>query len=569
MTILVLTCKLLIVALQLCERALYEHFFYKHGAIARNVGLIITQGMRKPSSSSRAIKVKGGCLSCLLVLMTMLLVILNIRIAAYYQRKSGNQRKRKASKANSSLRRPHHHLDSLLNFQTNAIPGKDETGANNVVPNAMHLAGSRKKLEAKQRSGLHLVFSTSCNLQDYRSYVVFFKAMLLRQLGSVTRIVSGCSNVEQRELSSFHNAHITPMSNQFHIHFTPAFTKGNKDSKLYDATKYWNKPFGVKHWLENTFHYPKLAQDANEKDDNDDDIVVLIDPDMILQWPFANDFSPFLPDMWSDYFRVHAEERVEKVSHGHPIAQDYNYRDDWLNVAKRNLSYVLGSHESPVYKLSALDAKQFYSAGPPYMLTVRDMYRLVCHWTDFLPRMFDLHPYMMAEMYSYSLAAAHLALPHQLARGLMVSDVSQTETEGWYFMKNLPPEQICRRNITLPNLPFVIHYCQSYSIGEFYFHKSSYPNNWLLDCSSPLLRLPRVDEALTNYSHFGDGTKLLYLEQYRWVQHKNAYLICSILSTLQEAARYFKQHHCSTGTNDNETWNYFESELFLRRINEK
>jgi hypothetical protein len=41
---------------------------------------------------------------------------------------------------------------------------------------------------------------------------------------------------------------------------------------------------------------------------------------------------------------------------------------------------------------------------------------------QFLPGVYKLFPQFMAEMHGYSIAAAHLGLPHKLAEGFMVSD---------------------------------------------------------------------------------------------------------------------------------------------------
>jgi len=86
------------------------------------------------------------------------------------------------------------------------------------------------------------------------------------------------------------------------------------------------------------------------------------------------------------------------------------------------LSEIVGPH-SPALKLSLQDAHDYYPAGPPYVATAQDMYSLARAWVKFLPGVYKIFPQMMAEMHGYSVAAAHLQLPHTLAEGVVVSDV--------------------------------------------------------------------------------------------------------------------------------------------------
>jgi type II secretory pathway component PulJ len=118
----------------------------------------------------------------------------------------------------------------------------------------------------------HLAFSTSCSKKDWQSYLFFYLAMAHKQQGDVTHIVSGCKDQQtEDELRQLHNEHHTQaMSENFHIHFTPDFS----DPTNFQVTKYWNKPFGVNHWLENRFgfRYDLEKGDVAESTDYDDDV---------------------------------------------------------------------------------------------------------------------------------------------------------------------------------------------------------------------------------------------------------------------------------------------------------
>jgi hypothetical protein len=69
-----------------------------------------------------------------------------------------------------------------------------------------------------------------------------------------------------------------------------------------------------------------------------------------------------------------------------------------------HMVHVVGEG-SPALSVSKQDAKVTFSAGPPYMLTATDMYRLSYHWTKHLPSNNEYNDEMMAEMYGYCTAA--------------------------------------------------------------------------------------------------------------------------------------------------------------------
>ena len=94
---------------------------------------------------------------------------------------------------------------------------------------------------------------------------------------------------------------------------------------------------GVKHWLENALGYKYEGRVSTV---HDDEIVILVDPDMLIQKPFVNDFSdlPFSVWRFEDQFRRDPSKMWTKVRHGAPIAQDYSFGAAWLRAAKANLS---------------------------------------------------------------------------------------------------------------------------------------------------------------------------------------------------------------------------------------
>ena len=433
----------------------------------------------------------------------------------------------------------------------------------------VHLEQQKEEPEKVIRNDHHhLIFSTSCDSkQDWQGYLFFYQAMIVGQdrYGNITRIVSGCDPMEEKEVQEQFDSLIQPMSKKFHLHFTPQY--GKVPGKSWQLTKYWNKPFGIKHFLEHVLGFPDQASEEHQ-----DTIIILVDPDMLLLQPIVNDFSNFPLEVWTDHVRHQPRDTIRnKVAHGKPIAQLYGFGNAWLKAVDKNLTYVVGP-DSPVHKVGRNDASLFYPAGPPYMMTAKDFYRVAILWAEFLPRTFDASPQFMSEMYAYSLACAHLELPHQLARGFMVSNAENgAEMEGWYFLKDVyakgSTNQVCASPETLEHKPLVFHLCQRYSIGEFFFSKYKYPATEILkSCHYDLLQLPPEDSVTRyNYSHFGDGSVKQHHPETRGhdrdVVIQNAYAICTILQTFNKAGTYYRDNHCEgKKTSYNQSWNFFEWE---------
>ncbi len=228
--------------------------------------------------------------------------------------------------------------------------------------------------EPKSPPKHHIVFSTDCSsYQRWQSYLLFYFAMKHEQDGTVTRIASGCTDDEAREEIEYHKKYITSqMSDRFQLHLTPEFStvvdeEGQNTGKKYS---FFNKPFGLLHFLDE--HKPKeVKSDPHSpgKMIDDDDIIVLIDPDQIQTRPINSDFS----NRSQNYFVEGNADKWElktKVTHGSPLAQKFGFNNAWqrLDIAK------IAGPKSPALDVTAADARNHYPAGPPYLATARDMH---------------------------------------------------------------------------------------------------------------------------------------------------------------------------------------------------
>lgn len=391
----------------------------------------------------------------------------------------------------------------------------------------------------------HMVFSTSCSpFQDWQSIIFFYHANKVKQPGTVTRIASGCKESQMNALRTLHEEIITPMSSNFKLHFAPSCSD--------DRSKYFNKPYGIRDFLEKVLGYPDPS--------HDDDIIMIVDPDMMLLRPLTHKF-----DVDRISWVVKDGKKVDSVRHGHPISQAYGFGSNWLTSLNGNISYVAGGDEStPVNKVSLQQAAHYYPAGPPYLATARDMYNIALHWTKFVVNLHDVFPHMMSEMHGYSFAAAHLKLPHQLAFGFMVSDVTIDNKEGWGFLHDVRTDEACVPDaIPIENLPFVFHYCQRYALGRWFIGKYKLPKKFF-DCGEPLLREPPLDTPVRynwwiypNQKDTANYTK----KPFRVLQ--NGWALCKLITSLNEAVTDFKTKHCPKDkANFTKSFVFHKPELF-------
>ena len=142
-----------------------------------------------------------------------------------------------------------------------------------------------------------------------------------------------------------------------------------------DNYKYYNKPFGVRHWLEHGLKY-------KESTENEDVIISILDPDMILLRPITYDFT-------DSNVIIHkssrGEPKIKKVQHGQPWASLYAFGDGPFRSV--DLNYVFANYtDSLALKTSHDERVNNFPGGPPYMATGKDMYAIVNAWCMLVPR---------------------------------------------------------------------------------------------------------------------------------------------------------------------------------------
>uniref|UniRef100_A0A7S4ITT2 Uncharacterized protein n=1 Tax=Odontella aurita TaxID=265563 RepID=A0A7S4ITT2_9STRA len=447
---------------------------------------------------------------------------------------------------NTSFRIQKNNLDSIHNADRKLENPDPATGRTErtVVGGAKHkiVEGGHIHQTSHEGEKYHIVFSTDCSAyQHWQSYVLFYSALKVGQEGFVTRIASGCSDKDGKAELEWHNKHIRgPMSDKFGLHLTPHFSSVKKDGEVVGDYEFFNKPFGLRHWME---HGEGMGINTNTGAmKNEDMIIVLLDPDQILLRPFTDDFSN------DDEVLIHnsrKENRKFKVEHGAPFAQLYGLGARWQ---KFNLDVIAGK-DSPAKEVSSQYANRHYPAGPPYLATARDMYQIAMKWTETVPKVHAEYPHLLAEMYAYCIAAADKKLPHQIVDSLMVSATGMNG-EGWSLVDRVPAEEVCEYASNLDHkvhaLPNVMHLCQRYMLGKHFFGKRRLPKDFFT-CESPMLiEVPgdialKYDYRIPPPPHKPPGEKKPVSKK---IVKRETFMLCAVTTALNEASEFFKRHAC-------------------------
>jgi peptidyl serine alpha-galactosyltransferase len=386
----------------------------------------------------------------------------------------------------------------------------------------------------------HLIFSTDCSaFQHWQSYLMFHSAYKVNQPGTVTRIASGCSEEDGKKAMEWHKEHVTDIfGERFILFLTPHFSGvKDKDGNTVGDYKFFNKPFGLKHWLENGIGF----QSDGIKLNNEDDIVILIDPDMIMLRPITGDFSN---DRDVVIGPRNKKDRKFKVEHGAPFAQKYGLGAQWRTF---NLKEITQDENSPAMLVSQQDGGIFYPVGAPYIATVRDMYQIALKWSEFVPRVHAEYPYLLAEMFAFCIAAAHLKLPHMLIDSMMISNTG-AGGEGWPMVDAMETEGLCEfakhPDHSKQAVPSVIHFCQRYTLGPWFFSKRKMATDFF-ECDSPLMEEPpdNLVEETDFAIPFGGNRK----ELSPVMAKREGFTVCAIIAALNEASLFYKEHHCDNG----------------------
>ena len=144
-------------------------------------------------------------------------------------------------------------------------------------------------------------------------------------------------------------------------------------------------------------------------------------------------------------------------------------------------------------------------------------------------------------MYAYSMAAAHLGLPHFQAHHFMASNVDAAG-EGWAHIDALG-DDVCNpvRKYERRKLPILLHYCQSFRVGDFGWTKRQVPKDIFSCNNSAKLLLPHKEIYKSDY-RIKDKKKVKFSKDYQ--SRRNTFMLCSLYHMLNDAIKFFTKKMC-------------------------
>ncbi|CAM9421906.1 unnamed protein product [Pylaiella littoralis] len=417
-----------------------------------------------------------------------------------------------------------------------AVPADLRAGA---VPPQVVWRGIASGIASRPESvhDIHVVFSTDCSpYQNYQSILLFQSAEMVGQRGPITRVASGCTTEEETVLQEL----MDKQPERFRVHFTPDFSL---DPVTGEQFLFYNKPNGIAHFLKNAD--PPLSEA----------VLALVDPDMIFMSPLTPRVDDPNKMLW------HEQEQQTGpawVVEGTPVGQFYGLGGTWTTWKDLpEITRPLGN-DSPALKVTLVDARDNYTVGPPYLMHPRDWARVLDLWVALSPKVYKGHAGILAEMYAFCIAAAHLGLRHRVAYGLMVSDTKMVTHEGWSMVDGLGTDS-CNATVVdghRGSLPPIVHYCQMYRVGTFMWGKRHKSHHNFFSCDSDSLELPppgylkspmgtiRVHpvpravpgEPPSNMESVSLETGV-----------RQTYALCAVLRAMNEALAAYKGRYCRPG----------------------
>ncbi|GBG26236.1 Peptidyl serine alpha-galactosyltransferase [Hondaea fermentalgiana] len=402
------------------------------------------------------------------------------------------------------------------------------------VPRLVH--GPRHPDDGK----LHIIFSSGCNyFQHWQSELLLATAKLVGQRGRITRIVSGCHDRSAETIQHRHqtfpagkNDLLVPMlelnrsvNDEFGLYVTPSF-EGARDFP-------WiNKPSSIEYFM--THARPEL-------DRLGETVVAILDPDFVFLRPLSQsetDPQDIIASRGQDTNPAR-NSPIDWVRRGRPVAQRYGLEGHWASYGRDSLLKIIGDANSPALSYTKSEAARDTSVGPPLMLHVDDLAVLSKLWAKYMLPVLERGKDILADMWAYSIASAHLGLRHTTLDHYMVS-VHGKSGQGYTFVDEYS-DLSCQNPLSTPGarLPVFIHMASNYKapdpkVGPWMFHKGHVPAD-ILDCKSPLIIQPPDD---------------LWRITDNWKAKQNAWMLCHIIFNLNRVASLYKAKFCPQGFED-------------------
>jgi hypothetical protein len=123
--------------------------------------------------------------------------------------------------------------------------------------------------------------------------------------------------------------------------------------------------------------------------------------------------------------------------------------------------------------------------------------------------------------------------------------------------------------VSTQQLPYVLHYCQRYALGRYFFSKYKL-NEAFFECDAPLMKEPPLNVGdIYDWYIFPNGIETADLSNPS--RHssivRNGWMMCSLIFGLNDVATSVKQKHCEN-PNLSKTWHFHEEEKFQHMVDD-
>jgi len=371
---------------------------------------------------------------------------------------------------------------------------------------------------------LHIIFSSGCNyFQHWQSEMLLATAKYVGQRGRVTRIVSGCHDKKAEKINHKHQT-FPKGTNDLLVPFKELNRSVNDNFGLYITPTFegamhfpWiNKPSSIDYFIQHA--RPDL-------DRLGETVIAILDPDFVFLEALTQ--QPLDVDsMLSTVGTLTKGDNV--VRRGRPVAQHYGLGGGW--VSRFDVASIAGK-DSHATTYSAGTAAKHFAVGPPLMLHVDDLADLAPIWRKNMVEVLKVEKDILADMWAYCMAAAHLKLEHTILDQFMLSTWGNSgQSFPWV---NKLPELSCLEPKIAPGHhgPTFIHMASNFKAPEskkWMFHKGHVPAK-ILDCGTPLII--NAPDDLWGISK-STTTK------------QCAFTLCNIVKNLNRVATDYKQKFC-------------------------
>ena len=381
---------------------------------------------------------------------------------------------------------------------------------------------------------LHIIFSSGCNyFQHWQSELLLASAYWVGQRGRITRLVSGCHDKTAETVAHSHqtfpsgkNDLLVPLKDlnrsvneNFGLYVTPSF-KGAKDFP-------WiNKPSSIEYFMKHAA--PELER-AGET------VIAILDPDFIFLKSMTQSELPSSDVLTSGSRKP--KRGMNVVRKGRPVAQRYGIGGGWVH--RFPVKKIAGA-DSHALTYSSSSAAHSFSVGPPLMLHIDDAKELSTLWSKYMRPVLKIDNDILADMWAYSMAAAHLDLEHEILDQYMVStwcSHSGCKGQGWPWLDPWFEEPLKCTDPAVPagaKLPNFIHLASNFKAPdnkEWMFHKGHVPPD-ILSCDTPFI--------IESPDNIVDVSKSFKTKVSGWV-------LCHTVRALNRLLREYKEKFCKSG----------------------